>query len=104
MCSSDLADDVYPDDPIELFDQASADAMGSAIPRANGFTGKATTVAVVDSGCDASHPDLADHVTHNLKLYSTEYANIPPDSGNTLVVPVEAGPYQNTDLDWTGRG
>jgi serine protease AprX len=98
-----VANDVYPDDPIELFDQASADAMGAAIPRANGFTGKGTTVAVVDSGCDASHPDLADHVTHNLKLYSTEYANIPPDSSNTLVVPVETGPYQNTDLG-SGHG
>jgi serine protease AprX len=97
------ANDVYPDDPIELFDQASADAMGSAIPRANGFTGKATTVAVVDSGCDASHPDLADHVTHNLKLYSSEYVNVPPDSSNTLVVPVEAGPYQNTDIG-SGHG
>ena len=97
------ANDIYPDDPIELFDQASADAMGSAIPRANGFTGKATTVAVVDSGCDASHPDLADHVTHNLKLYSTEYVNVPPDSTNTLVVPVEAGPYQNTDIG-SGHG
>jgi serine protease AprX len=97
------ANDVYPDDPVELFDQASADAMGAAIPRANGFTGKATTVAVVDSGCDASHPDLADHVTHNLKLYSTEYVNVPPDSSNTLVVPVEAGPYQNTDIG-SGHG
>ena len=27
-------------------------------------------VAVVDSGCDASHPDPADHVVHNVKLYS----------------------------------
>src|SRR5919201_971836 len=52
------ANDVYPDDPIELFDTASSDAMGAAIPRANGFTGKGTTVAVVDSGCDASHADL----------------------------------------------
>ncbi len=97
------ANDVYPDDKIELFDQASADAMGSAIPRANGFTGKGVTVAVVDSGCDASHPDLADHVTHNIKLYSAEYLNIPPDSSNTVVVPIEKGPYQNTDLG-SGHG
>ena len=97
------ANDIYPDDPIELHDQASADAMGSAIPRANGFTGKATTVAVVDSGCDASHPDLADHVTHNVKLYSAEYLNIPPDSSNTIAVPIEQGPYQNTDLG-SGHG
>jgi serine protease AprX len=97
------ANDVYPDDRVELFDQASADAMGSAIPRAAGFTGKGVTVAVVDSGCDASHPDLADHVTHNVKLYSAEYVNVPPDSSNTVVVPVERGPYQNTDLG-SGHG
>jgi serine protease AprX len=97
------ANDVYPDDPIELFDQSSADAMGAAIPRANGFTGKGTTVAVVDSGCDASHPDLADHVVHNVKLYSAEYVNIPPDSSNTIAVPIETGPYQNTDIG-SGHG
>ena len=97
------ANDIYPDDQIELFDQASADAMGAAIPRANGFTGKGTTVAVVDSGCDASHPDLGDHVTHNVKLYSAEYLNIPPDSSNTIAVPIEQGPYQNTDIG-SGHG
>jgi len=97
------ANDIYPDDPVELFDTASSDAMGAAIPRANGFTGKGTTVAVVDSGCDASHPDLADHVVHNVKLYSAEYLNIPPDSSNTIAVPIELGPYQNSDLG-SGHG
>ena len=97
------ANDVYPDERIELFDQASADAMGAAAPRAQGFTGKGVTVAVIDSGCDASHPDLADHVVHNVKLYSPEYVNVPPDSSNTIVVPVEKGPYQNTDLG-SGHG
>ncbi len=97
------ANDIYPDDRIELFDTASSDAMGAATTRAAGLTGKGTTVAVVDSGCDASHPDLADHVTHNVKLYSAEYVNIPPDSSNTIVVPIEAGPYQNTDVG-SGHG
>ena len=97
------ANDVYPDERIQLFDQTSADAMGAAIPRANGFTGKGVTVAVVDSGCDASHPDLADHVVHNVKLYSAEYVNIPPDSSNTIAVPIEQGPYQNTDIG-SGHG
>ena len=98
-----LARDVYPDEPIELFDTASSDAMGAAAARAAGLTGKGVTVAVVDSGCDASHPDLADHVTHNVKLYSPEYANVPPDSSNTIVVPNEEGPYQNTDIG-SGHG
>jgi serine protease AprX len=90
--------DVYPDDPIQLLDTASSDAMGSAAARASGFTGRGVTVAVVDSGCDASHPDLADHVVHNIKLYSGEYANLPPDASSRIVVANETGPYQNTDI------
>ena len=92
------AGDIYPDERVELFDTASADAMGSALPRAAGFTGRGVTVGIVDSGCDASHPDLADHVAHNVKLYSGEYANVAPDGSNTIVVPFEMGPYQNSDL------
>ena len=98
-----IATDVYPEEPIELFDTASSDAMGAATPRANGFTGEGVTVAVVDSGCDATHPDLADHVVHNVSLVSAEYANITPDSSNTIVVPVDQGPYSNTDLG-SGHG
>jgi len=97
------AEDVYPDTPIQLLDTASSDAMGGAAARAAGFTGKGVTVAVVDSGCDASHPDLADHVVHNVKLVSGEYANMTPDSSNTIVVANETGPYQNTDLG-SGHG
>lgn len=98
-----VVEDVYPQQRIELLDTASSDAMGAAVTRAAGLTGAGVTVGVVDSGCDASHPDLADHVTHNVKLVSAEYANIPPDSSNTIVVPMEAGPYQNTDLG-SGHG
>ncbi len=97
------AEDVYPDTKIQLLDTSSSDAMGSALPRVAGFTGKGVTVASVDSGCDASHPDLADHVIHNVKLYSAEYANLPPDQGNRIVVANEVGPYQNTDLG-SGHG
>jgi len=101
--SAGVADDVYPDTPIQLLDTASSDAMGAALPRAAGYTGKGVTVAVVDSGCDASHPDLADHVIHNVKLYSAEYANLPPDASNRIVVANEVGPYQNTDIG-SGHG
>jgi serine protease AprX len=92
------ANDVYPDEPIELHDQASADAMGAARLRARGLTGKGVTVATIDSGCDGTHPDLADHVVHNVKLYSAEYVNIEPDAGNTIAIPVDMGPYNNSDI------
>jgi len=101
--STGLARDVYPDTAIEYFDTASVDAMGGAAARAAGLTGAGTTVAVIDSGCDASHPDLADHVVHNTKLYGGEYANQTPDSSTTIVVANEAGPYQNTDIG-SGHG
>jgi serine protease AprX len=101
------ATDVYPDERIQLFDTASSDAMGAAQTRAAGLTGKGVTVAVVDSGCDATHSDLADHVVHNVKLFGPEYGNMPPDprqpGDGALVIPIEQGPYNNSDLG-SGHG
>ncbi|HUP83554.1 MAG TPA: S8 family serine peptidase [Candidatus Limnocylindria bacterium] len=94
-----IARDVYPDDPIELLDTASSDAMGGgAAVRAAGFTGKGVTVGIVDSGCDATHPDLADHVVHNVTLASAEYVNGRDNADNTIIVPIDQGPYNNTDI------
>ncbi len=72
--------DVYPDERLELLDTPSSAAMSSTPAaaralRTRGLTGKGVTVAVVDSGCDATHADLADHVTHNVTLLSPEYVN-----------------------------
>ncbi|MCU1374966.1 MAG: peptidase and in, kexin, sedolisin [Actinomycetia bacterium] len=97
------ANDVYPNDRLHYLDTASSNAMGGAATRAAGFTGKGVTVGIVDSGCDATHPDLKDHVVHNVKLIGAEYANVTPDSGNTIVVANETGPYQNTDIG-SGHG
>jgi serine protease AprX len=96
--TSGVAQDVYADERLQLLDTASTDAMGGAATRAKGLTGKGVTVGIVDSGCDATQPDLADHVKHNVSLLSAEYANVTPDSSNTLVVPVDKGPYSNTDI------
>ena len=96
--SNGIASDVYPDYPIELLDTKSADAMGAAAVRAAGFTGKGVTVGVVDSGCDATHVDLAKRVTHNVTLSSAEYVNGDPNPDNTIIVPVDQGPYSNTDI------
>jgi len=102
-----LAQDVYPDERIQLLDTASTNAMSSSPAAAaslrKSFTGKGVTVGVVDSGCDATQPDLAKRVKHNVTLLSAEYANGAPDSSNTLVVPVDKGPYSNTDLG-SGHG
>ena len=68
--TSGVAQDVYPDERLQLLDTASTDAMGGAATRAKGLTGKGVTVGIVDSGCDATQPDLADHVKHNVSLLS----------------------------------
>ncbi len=101
--TSGTVKDVYPDEKLELLDTTSSDSMGSAQLRAAGLTGKGVTVGVVDSGCDATHPDLANRVKHNVSLVSGEYVNLPADSSTTLVVPMDQGPYSNTDLG-SGHG
>jgi serine protease AprX len=99
---SGLARDVYPDEPIELLSDESTATLRADIPRAAGFTGKGVTVAVIDSGIDATNPDLADHVAHNVILTGAEYANADPGVA-TIVVPLDRGPYNNTDLG-SGHG
>ena len=106
--SSGAADDVYPDETLQYDDTTSSNVVSSSTRaaqrlRAHGFTGKGVTVGIVDSGCDGTHPDLADHIKHNVTLISGEYANQEPNEGNTLVVPVDQGPYNNTDLG-SGHG
>lgn len=96
--SSGEANDVYADERNELHDTASTQSIGGAAIRAKGLTGKGITVGIVDSGCDATQPDIADRVVHNVKLVSAEYLNLAPDSSNTLVVPVHQLPFNDTDL------
>ena len=101
-----IGTDVYPDEVLRYDDTASSDEMSSTIGaarglRARGLTGRGVTVGIIDSGCDGTHPDLADHIKHNVTLYSPEYANQGTDP--TLVVPIDRGPYNNTDLG-SGHG
>ena len=79
----------------------SSSPIAAAALRAKGFTGKGVTVGVVDSGCDGTHPDLADHITHNVTLVSPEYVNPAPRLEHRG--PDRSGPYNNTDLG-SGHG
>lgn len=104
--TSGVGRDVYPDEQLQYLDTASSNAMSSSVGaaeklRARGFTGKGVTVGIIDSGCDGTQPDLAERITHNVTLLSPEYANAGTDP--TLVVPIDQGPYNNTDLG-SGHG
>ena len=101
-----IATDVYPDEALTYLDTASSNTMSSSIGaakklRSQGLTGKGVTVGVIDSGCDGTHPDLADHVVHNVTLVSPEYVNA--GTSPTLVVPYDHGPFYNSDIG-SGHG
>jgi serine protease AprX len=103
-----IADDVYPQEVLSYADTASSDVMSTspaaaASLRSRGLTGKGVTVGIVDSGCDGTHPDLAERIKHNVTLVSAEYANQAPDESNTLVVPAAVPGYENSDIG-SGHG
>ena len=90
-----VGNDVYPDERLHYSDTASSDAMSSSAAAARaaarqGLTGKGVTVGIVDSGCDGTHPDLADHITHNVTLLSPEYGNL--GTSPQIVVPATRVP------------
>jgi serine protease AprX len=104
--AADIGRDVYPDERLRYDDTSSTDAMSSTPAaagklRAKGLTGKGVTVGIVDSGCDGTHPDLADHIVHNVTLLSPEYVN--GGTQPTFPVPIDQGPYSNSDLG-SGHG
>lgn len=104
-----LAADVYPDERLVYFSAGSTAAIRADRLRAEGLTGKGVGVAIVDTGVDATHPDLADHVTHNRKLVGPEHLDAlggkhpPHQPVDTLVVPADALPYSNSDTT-SGHG
>lgn len=96
-----LANDIYADHKNVLFDTTSVDSLSSTAAagdqlRATGYTGKGVTVAVMDGGCDATHPDLKKRITHNVQMVSPEPATNDP-MGLIVPVPVDQGPASNTD-------
>jgi serine protease AprX len=98
-----VARDVYPDIELEMYSTDSTQATGALAVHDLGFTGKGVGIAIVDSGVDAEHPALADHVTHNVRLIGPAelevlYSPLPPEvPKGALVIPVDRLPYNNSE-------
>lgn len=59
---------IYQDAPLEYYLAESVGYIGADIARNTyGLSGRGVGVAIIDSGVDATHPDLR-HVAHNVKL------------------------------------
>src|SRR6185503_11397982 len=69
-----FATDVYPNEQLQFFSNASNIAINADKVQAQGVNGEGVGVAIVDSGIDATHPDLMHRVTHNVKIVNPEVA------------------------------
>ena len=98
--SAGLAFDVYPNERLAFYSVASDTAIRANEVQALGITGAGIGVAIIDSGIDATHPDLTRRVAHNVKIVDGSAASVATEP---LMIPVDQGPYNDSDTS-SGHG
>jgi serine protease AprX len=99
-----IAKDVWPNERLQYFSVSSNASMQVNQLHALGIKGKGVTVAIVDSGIDATHPDLAKRVIKNYKIVSSPVTTPPPlAAAGPIVFAMDQGPYNNSDTS-SGHG
>jgi serine protease AprX len=97
--ASGVAADVYPNERLRFYSVSSNGAMRVDQVQALGVNGAGVGVAIVDSGIDATHPDLRQRVKHNVKIIEQSAGPISQD----IVLAVDQGPYNDSDTT-SGHG
>lgn len=100
-----VAQDVYPNQPLNYHSVESNASIGADRVQMEGIDGAGVGIAIVDSGIDGSHADLINNVVRNVRVYGPEYLSVtgiesiigPLPAQPSLVVPFDALPYNNTD-------